>query len=442
MLELAAQGRRGEGLTRRQAGLALPFRAMWDLTRRQLLAAGGGGVLGLAVGGGSGYALGDRGGDSGGAGAVEFHGAHQAGIATPAQDFMAFGAFDLRADVLSEVAELMGAWTQAAAELTRGRPTAAGEGAPAGAASDSGEAVGLDASQLTITFGFGPSMFNKEGIDRYGVASRRPAGLRALGAFRGDRLEAERSDGDLGVQVCANDPQVAFHALRNLARIAGGVVTTRWTQAGFRPTGREGGAPRAPRNLQGFREGANNLDSEDAGAMRRYVWVGNEEPQGWLRGGTYLVTRRIRMLIEAWDATTTEDQEYAIGRFKLSGAPLTARREGEPVDLEARTSFGTPVIPEGAHIRVAAPALNDGQRILRRSYAFADGAEPATGELDAGLFFICFQRDPQQQFAAIQRRLASSDALGKYIEHRASALFAVPPGVRGEGFVGEELFRA
>ena len=158
----------------------------------------------------------------------------------------------------------------------------------------------------------------------------------------------------------------------------------------------------------------------------------------WMRGGTYMVTRRIRMLIETWDRAALSDQQNTIGRFKESGAPLTGHREHDPVQLASRQTDGTPVIPANAHIRLAAPASNDDIRILRRGYSFTDGIDPETGELDAGLFFICFQRDPHTQFAAIQRRLGA-DALNEYIQHRASALFAVPAGIRRGGYLAEAL---
>jgi deferrochelatase/peroxidase EfeB len=168
--------------------------------------------------------------------------------------------------------------------------------------------------------------------------------------------------------------------------------------------------------------------------------VVDEEPQRWFRGGSYLVARRIRMLIESWDRASLGDQEATIGRFKQSGAPLSGGAEHDPVQLDLRGSGGVPVIPLRAHIRLAAPATNGGERIPRRGYSFTDGVDPVTGELDAGLFFIAYQRDPRKQFAAIQTRLGASDALNEYIVHTGGGLFAVPPGVRPGGFVAEGLF--
>jgi deferrochelatase/peroxidase EfeB len=290
---------------------------------------------------------------------------------------------------------------------------------------------------LTVTFGLGPSLFDRDGL---GLAARRPTLLRPIGHLPGDELEPARSGGDLCVQACSNDPQVAFHALRNLARVGRGAVVLRWAQLGFGRTSSTTSTQKTARNLQGFKDGTNNINGDDGDAMRRFVWVGDDEPEQWLRGGTYLIARRIRMLIESWDRVGLGRQEAIIGRFKTSGAPLHGTAENDPVDLDLRGTDNQPMIPMDAHIRLAAPATNKNQRILRRGYSYTDGIDAATGQLDAGLFFISYQRDPHAQFAAIQRRLGSNDPLNEYIVHTGSGLFAVPPGAAPGGFVGEGLF--
>ena len=77
--------------------------------------------------------------------------------------------------------------------------------------------------------------------------------------------------------------------------------------------------------------------------------------------------------------------------------------------------------------------------ILRRGYNFTDGTD-GLGRLDAGLFFVAFTRDPLAHFVPLQTRLARSDALNEYIQHRSSAVFAVPPGVAPGGYIGSSLF--
>jgi len=402
------------------------------LTRRRLLATAGGAAGALAFGGG-GYALGrEEGGDPE---AVPFYGPRQAGIATPAQDRLVFGAFDVVAGSRGELRALLQHWTVAAARMTAGELTGAAAEQPDAPPADTGEALGLKPAKLTITFGLGPGVFD----GRFGLASLRPAPLRELDALPGDFLEPARSGGDLCVQACSDDPQVAFHAVRNLTRLGRGSVELRWLQLGFGRTSSTTSGQSTPRNLMGFKDGTNNIKSDDRKAMDRSVWVGDDEPQAWLRGGTYLVARRIRMLIETWDRSSLSDQEHTFGRRKTSGAPLNGAHEHDTVDLVARQGDGTLVIPANAHIRLAGPGAN-GTRILRRGYSYTDGIDPVTGQLDAGLFFICFQRDPHSQFAEIQRRLGRRDALNEYIRHTGSAIFAVPPGTSRGGYVGEALF--
>jgi deferrochelatase/peroxidase EfeB len=397
------------------------------ISRRALLGGAGVGAAALAAGG-VGIAIG-AGGDSGSDGAadqvVAFDGAHQAGIATAAQDRLHFAAFDLVTERGEDVAALLAAWTEAARRMTAGRPAGPANAVELAPPDDTGEALGLSAARLTVTFGFGPGLFD----ERFGLADRRPAVLAPLPALPGDELASARSGGDLCVQACADDPQVAFHAVRNLARIARGTAVIRWSQLGFGRTSSTSRAQATPRNLMGFKDGTNNLKSEDAGALAEAVWVGEEGPD-WMRGGTYLVARRIRMLIEAWDRASLGDQEQTIGRLKASGAPIGGRAEFDPVDA-AR-------LPVDSHVRLARPESNEGIALLRRGYSFTDGLDDELGQLDAGLFFISFQRDPDH-FVRVQRRL-STDALNEYVKHVGSAVFAVPGGTRPGGAVGAGLF--
>ncbi len=367
---------------------------------------------------------------------VEFFGEHQAGIATPQQDRLHFASFDLNVSEAGEVRDLMRAWTEAAARMSAGKPVG-GENSDAFVPpEDTGEAQDLTAGRLTVTFGFGPTLFEKDGEDRFGFASRKPAPLQPIPDLPGDNLDPDLSGGDLCVQACADDPQVAFHAVRNLARIGRGAAVIRWSQLGFGRTSSTSSAQKTPRNLMGFKDGTNNIRAEDEEAMDRYVWVG-EGPE-WMRGGTYLVARRIRMLIEIWDRSPLLEQEQTIGRHRASGAPLGKKDEFDPVDLKAKDPDGLPMIPTDSHVRLA--RKNPDERILRRGYSFTDGMDSKTGQLDAGLFFISFQRDPQKQFVPLQRRLGQMDRLTEYIQHTGSAVFACPPGVGRGGYVGEGLF--
>lgn len=400
-------------------------------------AAGAGVVVGAGAGFGIGHATASEDGPPANPGVVPFYGERQAGIATPAQDRLAFAAFDVTTTDIRALKGLLGSWAAAASRMTRGEPIGPTETLPQNPPIDTGETLGLNPANLTITVGFGPTLFD----DRFGLASRRPALLRELPAFAVDFLDATRSGGDLAVQACSDDPQVAFHVIRNFARIGRGTVTMRWSQLGFGRTSSTSSAQETPRNLFGFKDGTNNIKAEDTGDMDRFVWVGTDSDQAWMTGGTYLVARRIRMSIETWDADFIADQERIFGRDKATGAPLTGTGEFDAPDLAAKDAAGNLVIDAGSHIRLGSPTANGGVKILRRGYSFTDGTDPRTGRLDAGLFFICFNRDPHEQFVAIQNRLGSVDLMNEYIKHTGSALFAVPPGVRKVGdWFGRELF--
>jgi deferrochelatase/peroxidase EfeB len=376
------------------------------------------------------------------ASALPFYGAHQSGILTPPPQRLFFASLDLLTDDREALQTLMQRWSEAAPLLAAGKPVGPVEPAnDAAAPTDTGEATDLPASQLTMTFGFGRSVFvDDRGRDRLGLKHQLPAPLVKIPAFGGgENLDPARSDGDIVVQCCADDATVAFHAFRNLARIGRDIVSVRWTQLGF---GRAAstGVQTTPRNLQGFKDGTNNLDSSDTTLMRDHVWVAKSDGPAWMTDGTYMVTRRIRMRLEHWDRSSLADQEATIGRTKITGAPLGGVNEHDTPSLTAKDSDGELIIARDAHIRLSAPADNDGIRILRRGYSFSDGIEASTGELDAGLFFIAFQRDLRKQFIPLQRHLAATDALNEYIEHEASAAFAILPGVARGEYLAEKLF--
>jgi deferrochelatase/peroxidase EfeB len=405
------------------------------LTRRALLASAAGGGMAAAAGGG--FVLGRESADDSGAPSaadqiVPFHGRYQAGIATPAQDRLHFAAFDVEDGLRAgDLRELLRAWSRAAERMTAGRMVGDANGEALAPPEDTGEALGLTPARLTVTFGVGPSLFD----ERFGLAAMRPAPLRDLPALPGDELDPERSGGDLCVQACADDPQVAFHAVRNLARIGRGAVTVRWSQLGFGRTSSTSRAQATPRNLMGFKDGTANLKAEDVAALDRHVWVAGSrsgEP-AWLRDGTYLVARRIRMLIEVWDRTSLGDQEQTIGRHKASGAPLGERDEFATLHVGR--------LPADSHVRLAAPSMNGGAKLLRRGYSFTDGLDDRLGQLDAGLFFLSFQREPEA-FVRVQRQLGSRDALNEYIKHVGSGVWAIPPGAQRGGWVGQTLLGA
>ena len=373
-----------------------------------------------------------------------FYGVYQGGITTPMQSATYFAAFDLATDKRNDVITLLQNWTKAAARLTAGLPAEPGAQDPHAPPLDTGEAAGLSPQRLTITFGFGPDLFTLNDKDRYGLAAKRPAALVDLPHFNGDELVPGRCGGALSVQACANDPQVAFHAVRELARISYGAAALKWVQSGFSPANKTQGTPR---NLMGFKDGTMN---PTAAAAIPVVWAGTEGPV-WMQNGSYMVARRIRIALEHWDRMKLAFQENTFGRHKVSGAALGAKAEFDTPDFAATDTNGDPVIPETAHVRLAAPVNNGGATILRRSYSFNDGASFVAErwppwhqgmEFESGLFFQAYQRDPRNGFIKLFDKMSKIDALNQFTTHTGSAIFACPPGVQQGGYVGQGLFDA
>jgi deferrochelatase/peroxidase EfeB len=395
-----------------------------------------------------------------------FWGKNQSGIVTPAQGHTYFAALDLTTTKRDDVVRLLQAWTLAAARMASGKPiepfdktetaynydttttvtTSSDEPAPTTISlPDTGEAEGLSPARLTVTFGFGPGLFEKDGKDRYGLAKHRPEALADLPHFAGDELVPEHTGGDLSIQACADDPQVAFHAVRQLVRLADDVAQVRWTQTGFMP---RFGAGKTPRNLMGFKDGTNNPSTGDADAMTKFVWVADEGPD-WMQDGSYLVVRRIRVALEHWDRSKIDFQEQTFGRHKATGAPIGKDSEKDALDLDATDKDGNYVIAENAHVRLAAAASNDGAQILRRPYSYNDGVNFTAErwppwrqgmEYDSGLFFISYQRDPRTGFVKVFEKMAKLDMLNQFVTHVGGGLFACPRGVAPGEFIGKRLF--
>jgi deferrochelatase/peroxidase EfeB len=405
----------------------------------------GAGVLGLGAGIGADRAVSARTeGGSGAAASYPFFGTHQSGVVTAAQDRLHFAAFDVAdGTTRAELIELLQDWSYAASRLTAGldvSATGATGGPLAAPPDDTGEALGLPAAGLTVTIGFGATLFTSTtGVDRFGLASRRPPALIDLPHFSGDQLIEAASGGDLCVQACSDDPQVAVHAIRNLSRIAFGRASLRWSQLGFGRTSSTTRGQTTPRNLFGFKDGTANIKAEDSRAVAEGVWATVDDGAPWMAGGSYLVARKIRMTIETWDHASLDEQQTVFGRDKGEGAPLSGGTEFTEPDFTAAASSGGPAIEPDSHVALAHPQNNAGATLLRRGYNFVDGNDEL-GRLNAGLFFICFNRDSRRQFVPIQQSLARSDRMNEYVKHVGSALFAVPPGASAGGWVGETLF--
>ena len=346
---------------------------------------------------------------------ISFYGKHQAGITTPMQKNIYFVVLDLRTTDKNELIQLFKDWTDYSQKLVNGELVKKDGSNALLPPSDTGETVGLNPYRLTLTFGVSASFLTKLGLEK-----KRPKLFRDLPAFPKEQLREQYTGGDIVIQACADDEQVAFHAVRNLIRKGRNKVTMKWSQSGFAAIGDR---METPRNLFGFKDGTANVTTEKD--FNKVVWA---DSQDWMNNGSYMAVRRIIMHLETWDRTNLKEQENTFGRYKESGAPFGKQNEFDEVDLS--------LLPVDSHVRLAKEV---NLPILRRSYSYSDGIDPKTGQFDAGLLFIAFQKDPDR-FVKIQTNLGADDKMNEYVTHIGSGLFACFGGVKEGGYIGQDLF--
>ena len=346
---------------------------------------------------------------------ISFYGKHQAGITTPMQKNIYFVVLDLRTTDKNELIQLFKDWTDYSQKLVNGELVKKDGSNALLPPSDTGETVGLNPYRLTLTFGVSASFLTKLGLEK-----KRPKLFRDLPAFPKEQLREQYTGGDIVIQACADDEQVVFHAVRNLIRKGRNKVTMKWSQSGFAAIGDR---METPRNLFGFKDGTANVTTEKD--FDKVVWA---DSQDWMKNGSYMAVRRIIMHLETWDRTNLQEQENTFGRYKESGAPFGKKNEFDEVDLS--------LLPVDSHVRLAKEV---DLPILRRSYSYSDGIDPKTGQFDAGLLFIAFQKDPDR-FVKIQTNLGADDKMNEYVTHIGSGLFACFGGVKEGGYIGQDLF--
>ncbi len=346
---------------------------------------------------------------------ISFYGKHQAGITTPMQKNIYFVVLDLRTTDKNELIQLFKDWTDYSQKLVNGELVKKDGSNALLPPSDTGETVGLNPYRLTLTFGVSASFLTKLGLEK-----KRPKLFRDLPAFPKEQLKEQYTGGDIVIQACADDEQVAFHAVRNLIRKGRNKVTMKWSQSGFAAIGDR---METPRNLFGFKDGTANVTTEKD--FDKVVWADSND---WMKNGSYMAVRRIIMHLETWDRTNLQEQENTFGRYKESGAPFGKKDEFDEVDLS--------LLPVDSHVRLAKEV---DLPILRRSYSYSDGIDPKTGQFDAGLLFIAFQKDPDS-FVKIQTNLGADDKMNEYVTHIGSGLFACFGGVKEGGYIGQDLF--
>lgn len=404
------------------------------ISRRAFIAGAGG----IAVGAGSfgaGWATGASGDDVPAGALLPFHGPHQVGITThpaPARGLMA--SFTVLARDRPHLEEMFRELSDEVEGLMSGRPIAPRD--PAFPPADSG-ILGPDPApdDLSIVVSVGASLFD----GRFGLEDRRPVELVEMPFLANDRLDPDRSHGDLLLTVQAQHPDTVLFALRQLMRRTRRTLTLKWVVEGFNRRSNEGERTTgSPRNLLGFVDGTANLGT-GAEALDRYVWTAgraDREPS-WTAGGSYHVVRVIRMLVEFWDRTPLAEQEALIGRRKSDGAPLDGVHETDVPDFAADPDGER--TPLDAHIRLANPRTpgTEDNLILRRGFSYTRGYDGA-GQLDQGLAFVSYQRSLGRGFLAVQSRL-TGERLEEYIRPEGGGFFFALPGPARGGYLGESL---
>lgn len=335
------------------------------------------------------------------------------------------GGGDSAEDARERAAAVLREWSAAADRLHRDGPAAV---VPGAASAD------LLPASLGVTVGVGASL-----LEAVGRRDARPEALADLPEFATDALREQWCGGDLLVQVGAEDPMVAAAAVQHLLARAREHTRVRWSVRGFRRTAAAAEDPAAtPRNLMGQIDGTNN-PAAGSSLLERTVQARPGAGPDWMAGGSYVVVRRIRMLLDDWFDTGVDHRERVIGRDLATGAPLGRHGPDAEVDLSATGADGRPAVPGHAHIRLASPQNNLGARMLRRGYSFDEGWR-GDGTRDAGLLFMAWQADPARGFVPVQQNLADSgDALNEYTRHEGSALFAVPPAASEGDYIGRAL---
>lgn len=346
---------------------------------------------------------------------ISFYGEHQAGITTPMQKNIYFVVLDLHSTDKEEVIQMFKDWTDYSSKLVDGELVKKDSSNALLPPSDTGETVGLNPYRLTLTFGVSADFLKKMGLEK-----KRPKEFRDLPPFPKEQLQEKYTGGDIVIQACADDEQVAFHAVRNLVRKARNTVTMKWSQSGFAAIGDR---MSTPRNLFGFKDGTANVTKEKD--FDKVIWTDSDD---WMNGGTYMAVRRIQMFLETWDRTNLQEQENTFGRYKESGAPFGKKDEFDEVDLD--------LLPVDSHVRLAKEV---NKPIYRRSYSYSDGIVEKTGQFDTGLLFLAFQKNPDS-FVKVQTNLGAEDKMNEYVTHIGSGLFACFAGVKKGEYLGQKLF--
>ena len=345
---------------------------------------------------------------------IDFDGPHQAGIREDSQSHALIVAFDLkrnggpRGELKKNLERLMRIWTGDARSLTQGQVALA----------DLEHELSIAPQNLTVTAGWGPKL-----IKDVGLIGEAPSwvkkNLKGLPKFKGDKLDPDFGGADVVLQICGDDLTAVSHAARVLTRGGRDYATPKWTQRGFvdSPTGE------TPRNLLGFKDGTAIPRTDEE--YDEAIWDD--------QGGSAMVVRRVVFDMPGWEKLDRKSREVVFGRHVVTGAPLGAKDEFDPVDLNKTGDDGLPLIDERSHVGITA---GEGTHMRRRAYNWDNEVTPLG---NSGLIFICFQADPDEAFTPLQKRLAEKDRLNTWITHVGSAVFWVLPGTQNGAYWGQEI---
>jgi putative iron-dependent peroxidase len=192
-------------------------------------------------------------------------------------------------------------------------------------------------------------------------AGPRPAELHPFRELTGTVHRAPATPGDLLFHVRHERMDVCFEfAAQATGQLAGAATVTDEVH-GFRYFDE--------RDLLGFVDGTENPVGRAAGAA---ALVGDADPA--FAGGSYVIVQKYLHDMAAWNALTTEDQEKAIGRYKLSDIEM-------PDDVK----------PANSHVALNTIEEPDGtqRQILRANMPFGE-----LGRGEFGTYYIAYAATP------------------------------------------------
>lgn len=311
--------------------------------------------------------------------------------------------------------------------------------------------------RVTITLAFGASLFvTAHGDDRFDLRHALPRWLRTMPRFAGDApaFEPQARSTDLLFQICSDHPYVNTAVARRLiGERFSKRLRVRFVDQGF--------ARADTREWLGFDDGVSNLRSwpDDTLASRAFVHPTDPEPP-WCIDGSYLVYRKIRENMTAWNRLAVPVQEERIGRHKDVNRPLARTTDPRDPTLPAYPSPTDEADGKlDSHVRKSQPRRpapdftgtpDLDRRFLRRPYPFFDGVD-ASGDLVVGLHFLGYMRSLRDQFEWIVQQWQTNPdfprrGAGMDVMYREGILSAIdggyyfcPPAEGGTHYIGERM---